>query len=422
MSDTHQRFTATVADSRVAARCLVAVAVLLAGGCTDEAASTCGFSGECASGMVCVAGTCVAAGVDAGSVAPDAGAGQDAGIGPRGDASTAVDGSIGPDASRVTALPTAFSQLARVDAWGVTAPTNDDYANWVASGYTLGIGESGFPERGAGGTYDGVYWDPVITSISQLPTITCDANGGGVRFGPTVLNGVPCILHSIRENDAVRWDGNRSGLMYDGYRISHGEDHWFAFAFKFGPEWTAANGGGHGDRQSIFDVHQDAATAGHVGPFGLAWYGDSPGGTWTGRELWWVVSTYDDGTSAYLYNEQATPGQWMRVIIHYRSGSAVQGPLLDTWVANGAGDFRQLPKCIDPYTGTAWTTTPAFGDPLTNTLPQYDWMKLEVYKWTRGAYGSATNRNLWTSEVFAARGLDRYDEAVQALAPWATND
>lgn len=62
-----------LAVTRVLARGLLVAAALLVGGCDDEPASACRFSGECASGMVCAAGACVPASVDAATVVSDAG-------------------------------------------------------------------------------------------------------------------------------------------------------------------------------------------------------------------------------------------------------------------------------------------------------------------------------------------------------------
>ncbi len=373
--------------------------------------------------------------LDAGKrmTAPDAGVTpQSDAAGPTADAATAPDtsstseaGSHGSDASMpdapastVTPLPPAYAVQGGSN-WGVDAPDDADQAAWVASGETAGgsNGTRGFLEKGAGGTFNGVSFPAMLTGLADLPTITNASNGGGTRFGPVTVDGVTAILHNVRQGDALRYQGNRSGFVYDGYRISHGEDHWFAMAFKLGPEWIAANSGGHADRTGLLDTHQQQASIGN--PSGLNWWGDLPGGVYSGKELWWYVERYDGSGPAYLYNEQATPGAWMRMILHYRSGSAAQGPVYDVWLANGAGAFRQLARCIDPYTGAAWTTTPPFGDPLTNTLPQYDYVKVEMYKWTTGAYGSIPSRSMWTSGLFAAPGVDLYANAVAALAPWA---
>ena len=308
-----------------------------------------------------------------------------------------------PPVTGVTPLPPAYLGSS---AWGVDAPDDNDQAAWVNSGFTAGgsDGSRGYSEKG---------YAYVLNNLSQLPTISNSANGGGTRFGPVTVDGLPAILHNVRQGDALRYQGNRSGIVYGGYAIQHGEDHWFAWAFKLGTEWQVANSGGHGDRNGLFDTHQQTATIGN--PSGLNWWGDSP----AGHELWWYVERMDGSGSAFLYNAPAAPGQWQRCIIHYRSGSLAQGPVYDVWFATGTAAYVKLPRAIDPYTGTQWTTVPAFGDITNNLTGQVDYPKLEFYKWTHDIYGNMPNRNYWTSGLFAAPGLDNYDAAVAALAPYA---
>ncbi len=312
-------------------------------------------------------------------------------------------GGGGGGGGSATALPPAWEGATH---WGIDAPDDDDQAAWVASGYTAGgsNGTSGYKEKGS---------STVLTSVSDLPTIANSANGGGTRFGPEVVDGLPAIHHAIRQGDALRYQGNRSGIVYDSYAIKHGTDHWFAWAFKLGTEWQVADGSGHQDRVSLFDTHQDVATMGN--PSGVNWWGDSP----AGHELWWYVEKMDKSGPAYLYNAAAAPGQWQRCIIHYRAGSDADGPVFDVWFATGAAPLTKLPRAVDPHTGTVWATTPAFGDPVNYDNGQVDYVKLEMYKWTTGAYGNMPHRHYWTSGLFAGPGVDRLDEAVAALAPYA---
>jgi hypothetical protein len=278
-----------------------------------------------------------------------------------------------------TALRAAHTGLA---TWGIDAPATGDGTN--------------FPEKAPGG---------VITSLSQFPTITNDANGGGTRFGPTTVDGLPALLLNVRQGDPTRYNGNRSALNYDGFQLKHGHDYWFAFAFKLGSEWTVAQGGGNGDRQNLFDTHQQSSetTSGHGNPFSLSWEG-----TTAGQELVWRPDLYDGSGSPVMYRAASQPNVWTRVIIHYRSGSSAQNPNLETWIAYGTGSFTKLTPLMS-------STTP-FGDPAQTT---FDWPVAQIYKWTTGSWGTATNRTVYNSGLFAQEGTSLYDGAVAALAAYA---
>ncbi|MEP7258572.1 MAG: hypothetical protein ABI687_09290, partial [Flavitalea sp.] len=217
----------------------------------------------------------------------------------------------------------------------------------------------------------------------------------------------------IQQGDALRYQGNRSGFVYDDFKIYHGHDYWFAWAFKLGAEWNVSNSGGHQDRVGLWDTHQTEATIGN--PAGLIWCGDSP----AGKELWLDVERMDGSGPAYLYNFPAAPGQWQRLIIHYRSGSAAQSPVFDAWTAAGSASFVKLSKSNDPYTEMPWIVTPPFGDPINNTNGQADYVKLEIYKWTTGFYGNIPNRTMWTSGLYGQEGANLYDNAVLAVARYA---
>jgi hypothetical protein len=301
--------------------------------------------------------------------------------------------------SSATPLASAFSVVGT--QWGVDAPSDADQAANVYS----------YPEK----TYG-----KAITNINQLPTITNASNGGGVRFGPTTEDGLPAVYRNIRQGDVLYYQGNRSGIAYDGTSFLHGVDYWVAFAVKFGTEWVQANSGGSGDRQAIWDTHSVPYSPGYNGTAAEITWAGGMAGTYSGKELWMSVPQWGSGNAAYLYNWAANRGGWQRIIIHYRSGSSAQSPVMDMWVANGAGAFSQLAKAVDPYTGSAWNTTPAWGDPVGggNDGPG-DYMKVEIYKWTTGAYGNIPNRSIWMSDVFLGKGTNMYDNAVAALAAYA---
>jgi len=298
----------------------------------------------------------------------------------------------------ISALP---ALITTVNRWGVDAPDDSDQAKFVASDSTYGgrNGTMGYPEKG---------YPFKLKNLSDLPTVT---DGGTIRFGPAVVDGMEVIQHTIKQGDALRWQGNRSGLVYN-YAIRHGHDYWFAWAFKLGMEWNVENSGGHGDRTLLLDTHQEQASVST--PSGMVWHGDSP----AGHELWWFVEHMDGSGAAFLYNAAAAPGKWQRVILHYRSGNVEQKPVYDVWFATGTGEYVKLQKAIDPDRKVKWETTPAFGDSLTNTLPQVDYMKMEMYKWTTKYYGKIPERTMWSSGIYGAEGKDLYEQAVAALKPF----
>ncbi len=340
-----------------------------------------------------------------------------------------VDAVADAGVADVAPLPSLFTQLTPASlngTWGIEAPDDADQAAFAASDGGLGAaGSRGYFEKGygPGPTLLGPGGSTLqVTSLDLLPTITDSANDvdSGVRFGPTVRGGLPAVLRSVHKGDALRYDSHRAGVVYDGFQISHGIDYWFAFAIQLGAEWVAASSGGAGDRQSLFQTCSAAASPG-------AWDGSLAEITWeggladagTGKELWLSVPRYDGGGRVYLYSWNANPGGWQRLLLHYRSGSAAQGPVMDVWMANGASAYTKLAKTTDPFTGMTWTVTPAWGDPLTNTLPQFDYVKAEISKWTYGVYGAIPIRTVWMSDVFGASGASLYSEAAFAVAPYA---
>jgi hypothetical protein len=216
---------------------------------------------------------------------------------------------------------------------------------------------------------------------------------------------VPALLLNVQQGDVTRYNGARSALNYDAFQVKHGHDYWFALAFKLGSEWTVAQGGGNSDRQNLFDTHQQSGetTSGFGNPFGMSWEG-----TTAGEELKWRPEAYDGSGTLLTYKAASAVNQWIRVIHHYRSGSSGQSPKLEVWIAYGTGAFTKLTPLISDST--------PFGDPGQTT---FDWPVIQIYKWTTAAWGTATNRTVYNSGLFAQEGVYLYDEAVVALAAYA---
>jgi hypothetical protein len=303
------------------------------------------------------------------------------------------DGAIPDDASPVdggadgaTALPSAHEQG---PDYGVEAPDDADSTPYAEKDYSNGA--------------------ECAASLTHLPTIS---RGGIRRFGPVTVDGLVAIEHHVRAGDPTRYTGHRAELPYEGAKvIQHGVEYWMAAAFKLGPEWTFANSGGNSDRQVILQVHQDSSETTVGNPFGLQWIG-----TGAKQGLNWMPERYDGSGADPVYcDPDPVPDQWFRVVQRYRSGAASQGPILEVWLAKGAGPFVKL----TPLPGMSATTP--FGDPAQNLTR--DWPKIGIYKWNADTasnpYGAAPQRWLWTSGLFFAQGTDLYDAAVAALAPFA---
>lgn len=232
---------------------------------------------------------------------------------------------------------------------------------------------------------------------SAYATIT---RGGVVRFGKTTDGGAVVLRHEIRSGDPLRNSGNRSELSYDGVKIVHGVDNWFAFAIKLDADWVQSKSGGNGDRNSLWQVHQDSSVSSGSNPFGLQWRG-----TTAGAELVWTQTLNGTQVSSWAI-EAAAPGQWMKWIVHYRSGpDASYSPLLEIWRATGSGAFTKIKPLISP--NTPW------GEPQKGTT---DWTKIGIYKWTYTVYGSVPKRGMYSSGLYTGKGANLYDNAQAALA------
>lgn len=262
----------------------------------------------------------------------------------------------------------------------IEAPNDADGSSYSAKQYTNGAN---------------------VPPLSSLPTIT---RGGVVRFGPTTLSGLPVLLHRVLRSDPLRNSGARSEYSMDDFRFANGEDVWFSQVYLFGSDWAPS--GNNSDRQIIQNIHQDATST--FNPFGLLVAG---GGSRQG--LNWQVSS--GGSDLFLYNTPVVLNQFIRVITHYRSGFASSGhaPKMEAWVAYGsASSYTKLAPLF------AGADTQSFGEPLSTPGSNNDWSKIGIYNWT-GVLGAQTSRSLWSSGLYARKGLALFDEAAAPLAPYA---
>jgi hypothetical protein len=242
-----------------------------------------------------------------------------------------------------------------------------------------------------------------VPPISNIATVT---RGGVTRFGPTTMDGHDVILHRVAQGDPLRYGGMRSELSYESFRFANGEDVWFASAFKLDSDSDPTTSGGEDDRFAIQQTHQELTSPSPIGPpFALTYAG---GGSSQGVS--WIV-TYR-GDDRELYRTPIVVGQWMRTITHYRSGfiSAGDRPILEAWVAYGTGGYKKLPVLAP------WTANQEFGDPLSVAGSGNDWAKISIYKWTWDAWGSSPTRTVYSSVLYAGKGLNLFSESVAALS------
>lgn len=329
----------------------------------------------------------------------------------------AVDAGTG-----ATPLPSAFA-LDFGSMGGYSQPDSFEYEaaqdSVCISQYTDASGQSGSGYSATG--YDlpdlpngGGIATPSVPPLSNLPTfqITSANSGGctpGVRLGPvTDSSGLSMIRHAVYEYDPFRHNGNRSELAYNGVYIVHGVDYWMAAAWRLDSDWTIASGSmDSSDHQSLLQIHQGNTTYNGGGPFGVQWKGNNPAGA---EFSVFTVDTTVGSTTRFTF--AANPGGMQRVIVHIREGFAGDNPTIEMWVANGTGGYTRLQ---DQAPGTN------IGDTATSASNP-DFAKIGIYKWVGlppAGYGLSNKKAMNSSGLFFGTGVNLYDNAVAALAPYA---
>lgn len=282
---------------------------------------------------------------------------------------------VDPTPPSVTALPSAFKAGA---AYALEAPGDADRTSYNAKPQSNG--------------------NAVTSSYAGVPTVT---RGGVVRLGPASSGALAMLRHEVRAGDPLRNGGNRAELSYDAMQIQHGVDYWMAFAIKLDADWSAANSGGSGDRQSLAQTHQQNSEASltNGGPWGVQWVGSA------GREIQ-VFTLGPSNSPVTRFVAAAAPGQWQRYLVHYRSGvTSSQAPVLEMWLATGSADYVKL---SDLAPGSL------YGDPAQKETR--DWAKVGIYKWTSNSYGSTVKRGMYSSGLFFGQGVDLRAQAAASIA------
>ena len=177
----------------------------------------------------------------------------------------------------------------------------------------------------------------------------------------------------------------------------------------------------------IFDSHTSQPySSGHNGTALEIGFSDILAGAPQTKQFWLTAPSYGSGASMYLYNWAPNFGGWQRTIIHFRGGSADQNPIIEMWIANGTGSYTKLSPSPTPYNdapggaGTAWPNTSPWGDPLSGGGKSgRDYLKDEIYALYTTNLGGQGALNIDSSLLFAQRGINLYDMAVAALAPYA---
>jgi hypothetical protein len=306
-------------------------------------------------------------------------------------------------AAASSALMTMFDPLL-ITAYGVDAPWADPSP-----------GGGGWNERSGNAPFA----LPPLTNLSTLPTLTYN---GTPRLRPIVeaSTGLNCIEYTIVKGDPVRYQGNRSGVIFDSPRVLlHGIDYWFAVAFRLVSGWNPATSGQRGDSTGLFDTHQESATA-TANPWGITING--PGSTINGFSTAGIATVFSGygpngtGGSGVVHVINPYPlNQWMRFAWHYRSGS---NAIVEMYYAAGNAGFSKLSAAYGAYPETS-----PFGDSLTANASNKDYFKSEIYKWGQPAenWGTNTTRVTYASAVYFGQGANLLSEAQQAVAAYATN-
>lgn len=249
-----------------------------------------------------------------------------------------------------------------------------------------------------------------VPPLSNVATIT---RSGVTRLGPTTEDSQACMLHRIVSGDPKRNSGYRAEYDFSSLRFANGEEVWFGFAAKFSSDMALDSIGGSSEVLGVMQTHQNLTST--TNPINVQLYGATSGSTRYSRGLNWLVVNGGNDIPIYVWS---TPpiGTWLRFIMRYRSGFAASGhnPVLEVWVASGAGAFTKLTARTDFSAAGANTD---FGEPLSTTGSNNDWAKIGFYK-PNDTFGSSSTRTM-RAILFAEKGSNKYDAAVQALAPYA---
>lgn len=246
------------------------------------------------------------------------------------------------------------------------------------------------------------------SATPPLANLLTVSRGGNPRFRPVTVDGVPAIEHTVVSSDPLRNGSHTSLLSHHGFTFANGEDVWLAAAYKLDPTWTYADSGSSPDRVAL-QVVNSSSQSDPASPFTLVWVG---GGAALGLN-WVVADRANTLGDLCLYKTAITPGQWIRVITHYRSGQTEHAPIMEAWVAHGAGEYVKL----TPLSGLSPHQT--FGEPLSTPGSGNDWPKIGISKFTPTSYGSIPTRRLWSSGLYAGRSTSQLAACMAALARYA---
>jgi hypothetical protein len=261
------------------------------------------------------------------------------------------------------------------------------------------------PIDGSGTDYSAVIYTNGA-SIPPLSNIATRTRSSITRLGPTTLSSLPVLRHSVYPADPMRNGGFRAELSYDPIGLIFGHDYWFAYAFILDSDWTQPNGGGSGDDQSIFQIHQEGGIL-QNNTLGVTWDGATNGSemrVFTANPAGPPYTNID-----YRFQSSMPANTWIRHILHVRIGpTAGYAPKLEMWKALGTASYVQETPLV--------SDTTVFGEP--NQNGGLDFCKIGIYKWN-STFGSTSKRGMYSSGLFFGEGTNLYAEAAASIASFA---
>lgn len=241
-------------------------------------------------------------------------------------------------------------------------------------------------------------WEANTTSSTMASDLTLPALGadGAVAFNTNVADpagGAQRVnFHRVRPGYAVRVGGHRSEHQMVGGVMAQDRSYWIAFAVYVPASWGTS--GPSGDRQTFWQVHAQNDLS---PPVSLLFNGE------TNRLYWYHFDAAQRDEIIHTEPAAMPRDQWIKYVVHYQKSFA-GSPAFEVWRGFGSGNVSYT-KILDRKV------------PFGFDLPgKPDWIKQGIYKWTMGAYGSSTDRTIYTYGEFLQEGANLYDNAVASLA------
>ncbi len=257
---------------------------------------------------------------------------------------------------------------------------------------------------------------PVPTAIAGAGSPKYNANDtvvgadGITRLAPAADpggSGRQVYLHRIVRADASTNSTVRSEKLWidSNQYLFPGNDYWFAFAVRPKSDEYPVSTSSTDNNMLIWQVHSEStgATQNDLGLYhdiGLnrAFFNRAWGSS--------TQATTTDGTSKDWIGPYPKMDVWTKYIVHFRPGYlASHSPRTEVWQAVGTGPYTKIVSAVadTDFNTYNWNT---------GSYP-----RIGMYKWS-GTTWSTTAPTIaaYFTTLYMAKGADKYNEAVAALA------